>query len=47
MNEYKKGNVRKNTLNLHEYNIEKHIKPHFKKNDITKIKAAHVSKIHK
>ncbi|OMF79836.1 site-specific integrase [Paenibacillus peoriae] len=38
LNEYKKGNVRKNTLNLHEYNIEKHIKPHFKKMTLQKLK---------
>ncbi|MEK5504903.1 tyrosine-type recombinase/integrase [Paenibacillus sp. CMM36] len=27
-----------NTLNLHEYNIEKHIKPHFKKITLQKLK---------
>ncbi|MGM1023479.1 MAG: tyrosine-type recombinase/integrase [Bacillota bacterium] len=38
INEYKKGNVRKNTLALHIYNIEKHIKPYFKKITLRKLK---------
>lgn len=28
--EYKRGTVRKNTIELHEYNIKQHIKPYFK-----------------
>lgn len=30
VDEYKRGTVRKNTIELHEYNIKKHIKPYFK-----------------
>ncbi|NGP56815.1 site-specific integrase [Paenibacillus thiaminolyticus] len=31
VDEYKRGTVRKNTIELHEYNIKQHIKPYFKK----------------
>lgn len=30
IDEYKKGTVRKNTIELHQYNIKHHIKPYFK-----------------
>ena len=30
VDEYKRGTVRKNTIELHEYNIKQHIKPYFK-----------------
>ncbi|MGE6376569.1 tyrosine-type recombinase/integrase [Peribacillus muralis] len=38
LHEYKSGTIRKNTFELHERNIQKHIIPYFKKIPLTEIK---------
>lgn len=38
LNEYKKGEVRKNTFDLHKQNIKKHISPYFKDINLNDIK---------
>ncbi len=38
LREYKKDIVRKNTYNIHERNIEKHIVPYFKNIQLKKVK---------
>ncbi|USK46310.1 tyrosine-type recombinase/integrase [Cytobacillus oceanisediminis] len=38
LHEYKSGTIRKNTFELHERNIQKHIIPYFKKISLTEIK---------
>lgn len=38
LHEYKSGTIRKNTFDLHERNIQKHIIPYFKKIPLTEIK---------
>ncbi|WP_458352803.1 N-terminal phage integrase SAM-like domain-containing protein [Peribacillus frigoritolerans] len=38
LHEYKKGSVRKNTLDLHEVNIRNHLLPHFKDIRLSEVK---------
>lgn len=38
IDEYKRGTVRKNTIELHEYNIKHHIKPYFKESLLKDVK---------